>query len=169
MSSLLIAYLQLCRFKNNPLDLMPSKAFLWKNIAFYILAGTIVEANISEPVEAFIEVNIETLVTCLLILTLLLITKRLAIYSQLLTAALVCENFLIILGIITEILDVVAQKTPYEDYPLYLGILLVIWFIAIVSYILKQVFSFNLATCISLAVFYFSFTFIGTFLIMEVL
>jgi hypothetical protein len=166
---LLKKYLLLCRFKNNPIDLQPSRSFLWKNLLFYVVLGIIVEANISDPASATIEIAVETIVTVALIFTLLLCTKKLHFFKQLLTALVVCENFILVLGVITEGLDVWAHKTEYEDYPLYLGGALVVWFIAIIAYIIKQAFSFETITSISLAAFYFVFTFAGTFLFLEVL
>lgn len=166
---LLIQYLLLCFFKNNPLDMQPSKSFFWKNLAFYVVVGTIVEANISDPVEATIEIIVETIITVLLILTLLFFTKKLPSFKQLLTALILCENVILVLGIITEILDVVAQKTPYEDYPMYLGGALAIWMVAIASYIMRQVFAFKTFKSVALAVFYLVFTFAGTFVLLEVL
>jgi hypothetical protein len=166
---LLKEYLLLCRFKNNPVDLQPSRSFIWKNLLFYMVVGIIVEANITDPAEATIEIMVETLFTVLLIATLLLITKKLHLFKQLFTALIVCENFMLTLGIITEILDHAAHKTDYEDYPMYLGGALVVWFIAVAGYIMRQVFSFAMVHSILLAVFYFVFTFAGTFVFLEVL
>ncbi|MGR8934348.1 MAG: hypothetical protein ACU837_08170 [Gammaproteobacteria bacterium] len=166
---LLKEYLLLCWFKNNPIDIQPSRSFIWKNLLFYVVVGIIVEANISDPVEATIEIFVETVITVILIAILLLFTKKLHLFKQLLTSLIVCENFILVLGIITEILDVAAQQTEYEDYPMYLGGALVVWFIAIASYIMRQVFSFNTMRSVSLAIFYFVFTFAGTFVFLEVL
>jgi hypothetical protein len=166
---LLKNYLMLCWFKNSPVDLQPSRSFIWKNVLFYITVGIIVEANISDPAEATVEIFVETVVTISLILTLLIFTRKLHLFKQLLTALIVCENFILVLGMITEILDVLAQKTEYKDYPIYLGGALVMWFIAIVGYIMRQMFSFEMLKSTLLALFYFVFTYAGTFIFLEVL
>jgi len=166
--SLLIQYLQLCWFKNNPIALRPLKPFIWKSIIFYLISGIIVEANISDPADATLEVAMRTIVALSLIALLVLITKKTELFYQLLTAIFICENFIVTLGIGTEILDVFVQRTPYEDYPMYLGAALIVWYLAIVSYILNRLFSFSIGSAISLAFIYFSLTYGGPFLVMEV-
>jgi len=166
---LLIDYLQLCWFLNNPIDLHPSRAFLWKNILFYVVSGIIVEANISDPADATLEVAMRTIVALLLLSTQILFTKKSSVFYQLQTAVFICENFIMTLGIGVEIFDAFAQGSQYEEYPIYLGILLVLWYLAIISYIFKQVFAFHYANCIGLAFLYFGLTYGGPFLLMEVI
>ena len=167
--SLLKQYLALCWFKNNPADLHPSESFTWKCVAFYLISGVIVEANISDPADATLEVAMRTIVALLLIAGVLYILHKLTQFKQLLTAIFVCENFIVSLGILTEILEVLLRKTAYEEYPKYLGVLLVIWYLAIINYILRQLFAFKTRYCIALATVYFLLTYGGPFLVMEVI
>jgi hypothetical protein len=164
---LLKEYLSLCFFKNNPLDLHPSPQFVWKNLLFYLGIGTLVEANISDVVDGTIEIVVEAIITVLLIFILLFFTKKLNLFIQLLTALIVCENFILFLGVITEILDVVLQQTRYAGVPIVLGVDLAIWFIAIVAYLLRQMFLFKTIKSVSLATFYCVFTVVGAFLFTE--
>jgi hypothetical protein len=166
---LLKEYLALCFFKNNPLDLYPSPQFIWKNLLFYLGIGILVEANISDVVDGTIEIVVEAIITALLIFTLLVFTKKLNLFIQLLTALIVCENFILFLGVITEILDVFAQQTQYAAVTIVIGIELAVWFIAIVSYLLRQMFSFKTIKSVSLATFYCVFTVVGAFLFTEML
>lgn len=166
---LLKEYLSLCFFKNNPLDLHPSPQFVWKNLLFYLGIGILVEANISDVVDGTIEIVAETIITLLLIFLLLLFTKKLNLFIQLLTALIVCENFILLMGVLTEVLDVFLQQTKYAAVPIVLGVALAIWFIAIVAYILKQMFSFKTIKSVSLATFYCVFTIVGALLFTEML
>ncbi|MGR8933233.1 MAG: hypothetical protein ACU837_02450 [Gammaproteobacteria bacterium] len=166
---LLKEYLALCFFKNNPLDLHPTPRFIWKNLLFYLGMGILVEANISDFVDGAIEIVVEVLITVFLIFTLLLFTKRLYLFIQLLTALIVSENFILFLGVITEILDVIAQQTQFAVVTIILGVDLVLWYIAIVAYILRQIFAFTTLKSFSLATFYCVFTVVGAFLFTEVL
>jgi hypothetical protein len=166
---LLIQYLSLCWFKNNPADLHPPKSFVWKCIAFYLVSGAIIEGLISDPADGILEVAMRTVVAFSLVASLVLIIKKWPLFTRLLTAIFMCENFIITLGIGTEILDYFLHRTVYKDYPMYLGIVLIFWYLAIVSYIFKRLFYFNTGGCVALAFFYFCLTYGGPFLVMEVL
>ncbi|MDD5272484.1 MAG: hypothetical protein PHU14_07170 [Methylovulum sp.] len=167
--TLLIDYLQLCWFVNNPTDLHPARAFFWKNVLFYVVSGIIVEANIGDFPEATLEVAMRTIVALMLLSTQILSTKKSAVFYQLQTAVFICENFMMTLGIGVEIFDAFAHGTQYQDYPLYLGALLVVWYLAVISYIFKRVFAFHYAQCIGMAFVYFALTYGGPFLLMEVI
>ncbi len=166
---LLLDYLALCFFANNPNDLVPSKAFVWKSIAFYLVSGIIVEANISDPADATLEVAMRAVVATMLIVTLLLMLKQWPKFNQLLTAIFICENFIMTLGIAVEVLDHFLYKTQYEDIPLYLGGALIAWYLIILAYILRQMFSVKVFASLLMAVGYFSLTYGAPFLFMEVL
>jgi hypothetical protein len=166
---LLKDYLLLCWFTNNPTDLHPSKSFLWTCVVFYLISGIIVEGLISDPADGTLEVLMRVIVALSLIAMLLLFTKKWYRFNQLLTAIFMCENFIITLGIGTEILDIFTQRTEYEDYPLYLGVMLIIWYLAIISYILRRMFSFSKGACFGLAFCYFCLTYGAPFLFMEVI
>lgn len=167
--SLFIQYLQLCWFTNNPINLHPSRSFLWKCVLFYLASGIIVEANISDPADATLEVAMRTVVALSLLSALALITNKRPLFMQLLIAVFICENVMMTLGIGVEIYDAFVKGTPYEAYPTYLGVLLIVWYMAIISYIFRQVFSFKLGSSIVLAIFYFLLTYGGPFLVMEVI
>jgi hypothetical protein len=166
---LLLGYIALCFFINNPNDLEPSKPFVWKSVAFYLLSGIIVEANISDPADATLEVAMRALMAVVLISTLLLSLKQWPQFNQLLTAIFICENLIMTIGIGVEILDYFVQRTDYKDIPLYLGGVLIVWYLTIVAYILRQMFAFKLFVSITLAFLYFTLTYGGPFLFMEVL
>lgn len=167
--SLFIQYLQLCWFTNNPVDLHPSSSFLWKCVVFYMVSGIIVEANISDPADATLEVAMRTVVALSLLSVLVLINKKKPLFMQLMIAVFICENVIVTLGIGVEIYDVFVKGTVYEEYPTYLGVLLIFWYMAILSYIFRQVFSFKMPSSIISAVFYFLLTYGGPFLVMEVI
>ncbi|MDO9106136.1 MAG: hypothetical protein Q7U57_14375 [Methylovulum sp.] len=166
---LLIQYIQLCWFTNNPIDLHPSSSFLWKCVLFYLVSGIIVEANISDPADATLEVAMRTIVALSLLSALVLATNKRPLFMQLLIAVFICENVMMTLGIGVEIYDVFVKGTPYEEYPTYLGVLLIFWYMAILSYIFRQVFSFKTASSVISALFYFLSTYGGPFLVMEVI
>ena len=167
--SLFIHYLQLCWFRNDPTELQPSPSFLWKCVLFYLASGIVVEANISDPADATLEVGMRAIVAVSLLSALTAFTQKLPLFKQLLAAVFMCENFMMTLGIAVEIYDAFVQGTDYEEYPMYLGGLLIVWYLAIISYVFKHVFSFRLFSSIGLAVVYFALTYGGPFLVMEVL
>ncbi len=167
--TLFIQYLQLCWFTNNPIKLYPSQSFLWRSVLFYLGSGIIVEANISDPADATLEVGMRTLVALSLLTALVFFNKVKPLFNQLLIAVFMCENVMVTLGILVEIYDAFARGTPYEDVPTFLGVVLIIWYMAIISYIFRQVFQFRMASSVSLAIGYFLATYGGPFLVMEVI
>ena len=166
---LLKDYLMLCWFTNNPVDLHPSRSFMWKCVGFYLISGIIVEANISDAVDATLEVSMRAIVALTLIVTLVLATKKLSLFYQVITAIFVCENFIVTLGIGTEILDAILLGTEYEEFPLYLGVALILWYLAILSYILRKVFFFNTSASVGLAFGYFALSYGGPFVMMDII
>ena len=167
--SLLISYLQLCWFQNNPTELHPPQSFLWKCIGFYLASGIVVEANISDPADATLEVAMRAVVALTLLSGLVFFTKNSPLFKQLLAGVFMCENFIMTLGIGVEIYDAFVQGTEYEEYPTYLGVFLILWYMANISYVFKQVFDFRTYSSIGLAAVYFALTYGGPFLVMEVI
>jgi hypothetical protein len=166
---LLLDYIALCFFINNPNDLEPSKGFVWKCVAFYLVSGSIVEGLISDPADGSLEVAMRTIMAVTLISVMVFALKQWSRFTQLLTAIFMCENFIMTLGIATEILDHYLQRTQYEYISWYLGGALILWYIIILGYIIRQMFEYNLAASVILAFGYFSLTYGLPFLVMEVI
>jgi hypothetical protein len=74
--SLLFKYLGSCWFINNPSELVPSKSFMWKTVAFYLISGMIVEGLISDPADGTIEVVLRTIMAFTTIASLLAVSKQ---------------------------------------------------------------------------------------------
>jgi hypothetical protein len=159
--SLLKDYLALCLFRNNPTDSYPSTQFMWKTIAFYLVSGMIMEGLIAE-VEGVIEVWLRTIMAFSSISVLLFIVKKWQYFRQLFVAIFVCENFIITLIIFAEALNEWMARIHYE-YREYVDIsfatMLVFWYLAIVGYILRQMFRFKIGVSLMLAVSYFVLTY----------
>lgn len=154
---LLLAYLSTCWFRKNPAELTPPASFMWKNVAFYLISGFIVEGLIADPVEGPLEVIARIIMAFSSIATLLLHEKKWPYFSRLYTSIFVCENFIMTLAVCVEVLYfwMVRNHLPYYDEVCTgLGIFLVIWYVAIVAYILRRFF--NQPTHISL-IFAFSY------------
>jgi predicted thioredoxin/glutaredoxin len=159
--SLLIDYLALCWFRNNPANLHPSTAFMWKTVTFYLISGMIVEFLIAD-VEGILEVLLRTVMAFTAITSFLLVIKRWQYFRQLFIAIFVCENFIMILAIAAEVLDYVMVRAhyPYREYiSILLAVLLVGWYLAIVSYILRQTFATKMSRSVISAFSYFVLTY----------
>lgn len=159
--SLLTDYLSLCWFRNNPANLHPPTSFMWKTIAFYLVSGMIMEGLIAEY-EGVIEVWMRTIMAFSSISTLLFIVKKWQYFRQLFVAIFVCENFIITLIIFAEALNEWMARTHYEyrEYvDISLATTLVFWYLAIVSYILRQVLEFEMTRSVILAFSYFVLTY----------
>ena len=169
--NLLLKYLGLCFFINNPADLIPPKSFMWKTVVFYLVSGCIVEGLIADPADGSLEVLLRTIMAFSTIATLLLIVKKSRYFSQLFTAIFVCENFIMTLAIATEALDhvMVMKHAIYrEEISTALGVFLVVWYIAIVSYIFRQFFSYRISESVIFAFSYFVLTYGIPMLFMDI-
>ncbi len=149
-------------FINNPADLHPSKSFMWKTVIFYLGSGCIVEGLIADPADGSLEVFLRTVMAFSTVATLLLMTKKWPYYNQLFTAIFVCENFIMTLATITEGLYFWMVMQHYENaeaISIGIGIVLVGWYIAIVSYIFRQMLIFRMTKSMFSAFSYFVLTY----------
>ena len=159
--SLLINYLALCWFRNNPANLHPSTSFMWKTVAFYLVSGMIVEFLIAD-VEGIIEVLFRTFMAFSTIISFLLITKKWQYFRQLFIAVFICENFIMTLAIVAESLNflMTINHFHYREYvDISLATMLVSWYLAIVSYILRQTLETKMSRSVILAFSYFILTY----------
>jgi hypothetical protein len=159
--SLLIKYLSLCWFRNNPADLQPTPSFVWKTVAFYLISGMIVEGLIAD-VEGVLEVWLRIIMAFSSLATLLFTIKKPQYFQQLFTAIFVCENFIMSLAILAETLNfwMTVNHYHYREYvDIGLATFLAVWYLTIVGYILRQLFAFKMSLSITLAFSYFVLTY----------
>jgi len=169
--NLLSQYLSLCWFRNNPADLVPSKSFMWKTVAFYLISGCIVEGLISDPADGSLEVFLRTVMAFSSVAVFLLVFKKWQYFNQLYIAIFVCENFIMTLATVTEglyFLMVMSHQENAEEISIGIGVLLVVWYIAIVSYILRQAFETKMSLSVILAISYFILTYGIPMLFMDI-
>ncbi|MCX7102705.1 MAG: hypothetical protein NTX38_14800 [Methylobacter sp.] len=168
---LLSQYLLLCWFKNNPADLIPSRSFMWKTVVFYLISGIIVEGLIADPADGTLEVSLRTIMAFSSIAIFLLVSKKWQNFYQLFTAIFVCENFIMTLAIAAEALDfwmVMSKQELREEISIGLAIFLVAWYLAIVSYIFRQFFSYKMSASVIFAFGYFILTYGIPMLVMDI-
>jgi hypothetical protein len=169
--SLLISYLKLCWFKSDPTDLMPSRNFSTNAVIFYLISGIIVEGLIADFADGSLEVSLRTVMAFSSVATFLFFHKNILLFQRVFTAIFVCENFIMTLAILCEVLDFVLIKMHYE-YHEYVGIglavFLVSWYLAIVAYILRRFFQYNIGTSLTFAFSYFILTYGIPMLFMDI-
>ncbi|NOQ14372.1 MAG: hypothetical protein GQ583_07855 [Methyloprofundus sp.] len=156
-------YLQLCWLNGYPEDLPTDRKFLWTNLGVYLLLGLFIQANISDPVEAFIQILIEVVITLLFMAALLVKDGSSYNFERFLTAILVCENFVYMLGLPILFWYIFAKGSEFANYPIYMGMVLIVWSIVVIAYLLKGLFNFDWKMSGSLSVFYFILTYFGSF------
>jgi hypothetical protein len=168
---LLKQYLALCWFINNPADLTPTKSFMWKTVVFYLISGCIVEGLIADPADGSLEVFLRTIMAFSSVAVLLLINKKWQYFNQLFTAIFVCESFIMTLATVTEAMYFVMVMKHYEyaeEVSIGIGVLLLGWYLAIVSYIFRQLLSYKMSASILLAFSYFVLTYGLPMLFMDI-
>jgi hypothetical protein len=144
---------------------------MWKAVAFYLASGIIVESLIADPADGTLEVLLRTVMAFSTIITLLLIMRKWDYFGQLFTAIFICENFIMTLAIGAEALDLVMVMEHYEnreEVSIGLAVFLVGWYIAIVSYIFRQMLSFKMSSSIVTAFSYFILTYGLPMLFMDI-
>jgi hypothetical protein len=153
-------YIQLCWFRNNPLELKRSTSLFKQNLLFSFIFEYLMQANMTDdPLESFYEVTFETLLTLMFVGIMLFFNKTLYAYLQVTTAILVCANVVSLF-----ILPVAVWLTVSEDaLSYYVLSLLLIWDYALVTYIVKQSLSINIAASLAIAILYFTVTYFGAF------
>ncbi|MDD5463371.1 MAG: hypothetical protein PHG00_17425 [Methylococcales bacterium] len=144
---------------------------MWKTVAFYLISGMIVEGLISDPADGALEVLLRTIMAFSSIAIYLLIFKKRQYFNQVYTAIFVIENFIMTLATVTEglyFLMVMKHEEHAEEISIGIGALLVIWYISIVSYILRQTFETRMSLSIILAISYFVLTYGIPMLFMDI-
>lgn len=159
-------YLQLCWLSGYPEDLPTDRKFLLINLAFYLAMGLFIQSNISDPIEAFLQIIIEVTITLLFMVALLLKDGSSYNFERFLTAILVCENFVYVLALPLAFWFIFAKGTSASLYPLYIGTVLIIWSIVIIAYLLKGLFGLDWKSGTALSVLYFILTYFGSFAIL---
>jgi len=169
--SLLISYLKLCWFKSDPTDLLPSRAFSRNCIIFYLISGIIVEGLIADPADGTLEVSLRAMMAFSTVATFLFFHKNILLFQRIFTAIFVCENFIMVLAILCEVLDFALVRMHFEyraEVGISLAVFLVSWYLAIVAYILRRFFAFNVGKSLSLAFGYFILTYGIPMLFMDI-
>ncbi len=159
---LLLAYLSTCWFRKNPSELTPPASFMWKNVAFYLISGFIVEGLIADPIEGPLEVMGRIVMAFSSIAALLLYEKKWSYFSRLYTSIFVCENLIMTLAVCVEALYfwmVMARMEYYEEVATALGVLLVVWYVLIVAYIFRRFFNHPTNVSLIFAFGYFVLTY----------
>ncbi|PKM13769.1 MAG: hypothetical protein CVV13_00855 [Gammaproteobacteria bacterium HGW-Gammaproteobacteria-3] len=157
-------YVPLCWFKNNPLELPRSVGFFQKNLYFYILVELFIQMNITDPLEATIEVALETLLTLLFVAALLFSKKALVGFIPAATSFLVCENV-----VAAFVLPVMIWLTTTDDLlSYYIVAVLVLWDIALIVYLIKRILATPTPIAIALSLLYFTVTYLGAFSFMQI-
>lgn len=170
--SLTRTYLQLCWFKSDPTQLMPTREFSRNVIIFYLLSGFIVEGLIADFFEGPMEVLMRTFMAFSSVATFLLFQeKNILLFQRVFTAIFVCENFIMVLAILCEALDFWLVTMHIEEHDVIgisLGIALAIWYLGIVGYILRRFFAYSIKKSLTLAFIYFVLTYGIPMFIMDV-
>lgn len=159
-------YLPICWFGDIPEKLKTSKSFIWRNIVLYMCAGLFIQGNITDPVEAFLQILLELLIMVVFVFILLQINKSLARFETVFTAFIICENFFYLGALPIALWYIAVRTSEYSMLPIYAGIVLIIWFCAIISHLLQKLFNYGVMPSILMSVFYFIVTYLVSFAIL---
>ncbi len=159
-------YLPLIWLKNNPLTLPRSVDFFKQNLLFYFVIEYFMQANMSDdPVEAFSEVSMATLLVLLFVGVMLFINRTLYAYVQVTTAIMFCANIVALF-----VVPVLIWLTVSEDLLSYYVLsVLLLWNYLQVTHIIRRVVSINLFASLVLSMCFFVATYLGAFALGQLL
>jgi hypothetical protein len=148
-------YFPLCWFKTHPLQLPSSEAFFKQNLIFYFTVEFFTQANMIPVFEAFTEVIADTALTLLFVVIVLSLNRTMHTYIQVASAVLFCENMVAILGV-----PVIVWLTMTHDWLSYTFlVILLVWDMALISYLMKKVLSIDIFASVIVALLYFATTY----------
>lgn len=156
-------YLQICWLNGYPEDLPTNKKFLVANLGIYLLLGLFIQANIIDPIEAFIQILIEVIITVLFMAGLLLKEGSFYHFERLLTATLVCENVIYFFALPLAFWFIFSKDSVTSHYPIYAGAVLVVWSVIIIAYLIKGLFDYSWGIGLVLSIIYFTLSYLGSF------
>jgi hypothetical protein len=151
-------YFRLCWFDANPLDLIESVNFLKLNVFVFGVAQYFLQTNMTDdPFESFFEVIFELLLTLLFVAVMLFLDKMMDIYVQVTTAILFCTNVLSVF-----VVPVMVWLTVTEDLlSYYVMSVLLLWFYALITHIIRVSLAINLIASLALSLLYFIVVYLG--------
>jgi hypothetical protein len=153
-------YLRLCWFDINPLSIERSTGFLRMNLLFYALVQYFLQSKMTEdPFESFFEVIFELLFTVVFVGAILIIDKKRNAFVQVTTAIFFCTNVITVF-----VIPVIVWVTVTDD-PLsyYLMCLLVLWFCALITQIIKKALAIDMLASLAVSLLFFIVVYGGAF------
>ncbi len=153
-------YLALCWLSNDPLELPRSESLFRKSLFIYFVVGYLLQANmIDDPFESFYEISFQIVFMLGFIALILSLNKTMYLYMQISTAFIFTANI-----VSAFVVPVMVWLTVSEEmFSYYLLFVLLAWYFAIVTYIVKHTLIINLPASMVLALFYFIVTYLGAF------
>lgn len=157
-------YLRLCWLKGNLVE-MPESMPLFRNaIIFYFVVGILIQANISDPVEALFETSIQTVLNLVFIALLLCLKKSFKLYLKTATAFLVAADFIYVFGIPVMLWFTLVG----DELVIYLFGLLLMWWLFIITYIIRHALSCSTLLSTMMALLYIMIVYVGTFALLVI-
>jgi hypothetical protein len=153
-------YLAVCWLSTDPLELPRSESLLKKSLLIYFIIGYLLQANmIDDPFESIYEISFQIILMLSFIAVVLMLNNSLYVYVQVSTAFIFSANI-----VSAFVVPVMVWLTVSEDlYSYYLLFVLLAWYFAIVTYIVKYTLVINVAASMVLALLYFIVTYLGAF------
>ncbi len=138
---------------------------LFRNaIIFYFVVGILIQANISDPVEALFETSIQTVLNLVFIALLLCLKKSFKLYLKTATAFLVAADFIYVFGIPVMLWFTLVG----DELVIYLFGLLLMWWLFIITYIIRHALSCSTLLSTMMALLYIMIVYVGTFALLVI-
>jgi hypothetical protein len=159
-----IKFLPLCFFsKTLEINEYPASMKLLKNaLILHFLLGFLVVAQLIDPVEGFLLMVAEILLTLIFVWLAALLTKKGALFMHVAAAFIVCANIIGILSFPFAFwLNIVENERVH--LPFYIAAGLMLWYLGVVGFLLHRFLDIQPGNCFSLTLVYFLFVYVGAF------
>jgi hypothetical protein len=164
-----IKFLPLCFFsKRLEVDEYPASRRLLKNaLILHFLLGFLVVNQLIDPVEGFLLMVAEILLTFIYVWLATLLTQKSALFMHVAVAFIVCANIIGVLSFPFAFwLNIVENERVH--LPFYIAAGLMTWYLAVVGFLLHRFLDIRPGNCFPLTLVYFLFAYVGAFGILAI-
>ena len=152
-------YLPLCWLGVSPLDLSSSKPFFKHNLIFFCVIAFFIQFNVSDDIDAIVEVLVEAVLTLVFMAGLLFLNHSYNRFMPLTTALLFCENIAgVVLVPILFWISLSGTAASFVGLSVFL-----LWFLVLLSYFFKAVVAVNSAAATLVALCFLGFAYGGSY------
>lgn len=155
-------FITLCFFLQKNQQMPQPRYLLSASLITHFFLGLMILALLVDPVEASIQISVKMLFSVFFVLTAVIFARKFKKFVPTVTAIIMCENLIAIIGLPLVIWMQFAEEMVF--LPFYLSLTLLLWGGAVAGFIFRQSFSMKTGTTLIVAFMYFMIANLGSYL-----